>query len=142
MALAALARSIEQTTESLLPQVRRLRRRRSKVLSGARWSMICVAPLVVLLLYVALTAGLTAQTYSLGREQRTHARLLEQNTELRSRVAQLQSVERLQATARALHMTEPAQVALIDLPAGPAAPARKAAFLQRLASIARWLDAR
>lgn len=142
MALATLARTNEQTTASVLPQVRRVRRRRTKVLSGARWSAICVAPLIVLLLYVALTAGLTAQTYTLGREQRTHARLLEQNTLLRSRVAQLQSVERLQATAHALHMTEPAQVALIDLPSAAAAPERRAAFFQRLASIARWLDVR
>lgn len=143
MALAARAHlSQTDADEVLAPSVRRRRRRRTKLLSNARLSALCLIPLAALLLYVALMAGLTAQTYALGQQQRLHAQLVEKNSTLRSRVAQLESVDRLQAVARQLHMSNPAKVAVIAAPLAIRPQQRRAAFLDRIVSMTRWLSAR
>ena len=112
------------------------------MLSNARLIALCLIPLFALLMYVALTAGLTAQTYALGVQQQRHARLVEKIHSLHSQVAQLESVDRLQSVARQLHMTEPAKVAVIALPRTAQVQERRTAFLQRLVSMTRWLSAR
>src|SRR5579864_685414 len=143
MALAASpALSELEVSTRVLPQTRRRRRRRTKALSNARLLLLCVVPLTVMILYVALTAGLTAQTYTLGVQQRLHTKLVEKNNELRSRVAELQSVERLQAAARQLHMGEPAKVAVIAFPVAIQPAERRTALLDRIAGVARWLNVR
>ncbi|MDQ6781132.1 MAG: hypothetical protein M3Z37_08310 [Candidatus Eremiobacteraeota bacterium] len=110
-------------------------------MSNARLFGLCLLPLAALLIYVALTAGLTAQTYALGVQQQQHARLIDKTNALRSNVAQLESVDRLQAVARQLHMSEPAKVAVIALPAARP-PERRTAFMDRLMHMTRWLSAR
>lgn len=144
MALAARvhAHAAEPAVPFIQPAVRRRRRRRTKLLSSARVCLLCVVPLLALLLYVALMAGLTAQTYALGLQQQTHARLVERNSALRSRVAQLESVNRLQAVAAQLHMAAPPKVAVIEAPLAIRPPQPRAAFLQRIVSMTRWLSAR
>jgi len=108
----------EQETDS-----RRKRRRRVKIAGSARRLIYCVVPLALILLYVGLMAGLTAQTYRLAAEQRLHSTLIERNNALRSQVAQLESVDRLESVARSLHMTEPNKVAFVSTkpPLQPAA---------------------
>jgi hypothetical protein len=92
---------------------RRKRRRRTRIAGSARRLVLCTVPLVLVLLYVGLMAGLTAQTYRLAADQRDHSNLLERNNALKSRVAQLESVDRLEAVARQLHMTEPNTIAFL-----------------------------
>jgi len=130
-----------QISRPIRPELRRRRRRRTRLLSNARLFGLCLLPLAALLMYVALTAGLTAQTYALGVQQQQHARLLEKTNALRSQVAQLESVDRLQAVARQLHMSEPAKVAVIVLPAARYAE-RRTAFMDRLMHMTHWLSAR
>ncbi|HLW38609.1 MAG TPA: hypothetical protein VKR99_09295 [Candidatus Eremiobacteraceae bacterium] len=144
MALAARAhpQQADVRTSPIQPDVRRRRRRRTKLLTNARLCTLCVVPLLALLLYVALMSGLTAQTYALGVQQQLHAQLAERNTALRSRVAQLESVGRLQAVARQLHMSEPTKVAVISQPVASRPPQRRAALLERIVSMTRWLSAR
>jgi cell division protein FtsB len=121
---------------------RRKRRRRVKIAGSARRLIYCVIPLVLLLLYVGLMAGLTAQTYRLAADQRTHATLLERNNALRSRVAELESVDRLEQVARELHMTEPNKVAFINTSA-PAQPTPHAfALFARIVAVTRLFGVR
>ncbi len=98
---------------------RRKRRQRWKIAGSARRFVLSIVPLALILLYVGLMAGLTAQTYRLAADQRVHATLLERNNALRSRVAELESVDRLEAAARKLHMTEPNKVAFVTTRAVP-----------------------
>jgi hypothetical protein len=121
---------------------RRQRRRRVKIVGSARKFVYCAIPLALLLLYVGLMAGLTVQTYRLSADQRAHATLLDRNNSLRSSVAQLESVERLQAVARRLHMTEPHQVAFITTPEPPQAVERPFALFVQIAAITRWFGVR
>lgn len=121
---------------------RRRRLRRGKVWTSTRILLFCAIPLCVVLLYVGLMASLTAQTYRLAAEQRTHAKLVERAAELRSQVAQLESVERLQRIARQLHMGEPSKVAAIALPVVANTVERRTAFFDRIGIFAHWLTAR
>jgi cell division protein FtsB len=121
---------------------RRKRRRRVKLVGNARTLIFCVIPLFLLLLYVGLMAGLTAQTYRLNTDQRMHATLMERNNALRSRVAQLESVDRLEAVARRLHMSEPNKVAFITTPAPPRPVVRAFALFARIIGVTRWFGAR
>lgn len=121
---------------------RRKRRRRVKVAGFARKLVSCVIPLVLVLLYVGLTAGLTAQTYRLAASQKLHATLMERNNSLRSRVAQLESMNRLEAVARQLHMTEPSAVAFIGAPPVPQPVAPRFALFAGIFGVTRWLGVR
>src|ERR1700680_229647 len=108
MAAAAYAYKpqLRSSIDPLETNSRRKRRRRVKIAGNARTLIFCVIPLVLLLTYVGLMAGLTAQTYRLNADQRAHATLVERNNALRRRVAQLESVERLEAGARQQHQTQ------------------------------------
>jgi cell division protein FtsB len=121
---------------------RRLRRRNVKLAGFARRLIYCVIPLVLVLLYVGMMAGLTAQTYRLASAQRTHATLVDRNNALRSHVAQLESVDRLQAVARRLHMIEPSKFAFISQPQAPQMVARRFALFAGIIGVTRWLGVR
>jgi hypothetical protein len=121
---------------------RRKRRHRVKLAGFARRLVYCVIPLVLVLLYVGMMAGLTAQTYRLASDQKVRATLVERNNGLRSRVAQLESVDRLQAVARKLHMTEPSKVAFISQPQAPQSQARRFALFAGIIGVTRWLGVR
>ena len=144
--MAAAAYTYKPQLRSSIDQLethsRRRRRRRVQIAGNARKLIFCVVPLVLLLLYVGLMAGLTAQTYRLNADQRVHAILLERNTALRSHVAQLESVDRLEAVARQLHMTEPNKVAFITTPATPQPAVRAFALFARILGVTRWFGVR
>jgi len=121
---------------------RRRRRRRTKIAGSARRLVLCIIPLALLLLYVGLMAGLTAQTYRLAADQRVHATLIERNNALRSRVAQLESVGRLEAVARQLHMTDPNKVAFISTRPHAAPGARPFLVFARIVAVTRLFGVR
>jgi hypothetical protein len=80
---------------------------------GMRTASLTAIPLALILVYVGLTAQLTAQTYRLHDDQARQSALLARNTELRQQVARLESLPRLEAAAAKLHMTVPPGVALL-----------------------------
>ncbi|MBV8163288.1 MAG: septum formation initiator family protein [Candidatus Eremiobacteraeota bacterium] len=121
---------------------RRKRRRRTRIAGSARRLVLCVVPLVLVLLYVGLMAGLTAQTYRLAADQRDHTNLIERNNALRSQVAQLESVDRLEAVARQLHMSEPNNVAFITTVPPRPAPARTGALFAHIVAVTRLFGVR
>jgi hypothetical protein len=121
---------------------RRRRRRRIALAGLSRKLVYCVIPLVLMLLYVGLMAGLTGQTYRLAAASRVHATLIERNHALRSRVAQLESVDRLEAVARRLHMTEPSKVAFISTHAPPQPVDQPFALFARIVAVTRWFGVR
>lgn len=116
--------------------------RRLKIFANAKVLGFCLAPVVMVLLYVGLMAGLTAQTYRLSAQERLRSDLIQRDADLRSRVAQLESVDRLQAVARQLHMGVPKRVAVLSLPKAPVAAPRRTALLERIAGVAHWLVVR
>jgi hypothetical protein len=114
---------------------------RRKRFNVARIVAVAALPLILLCGYVALNAELVAQTYRLNADQQTQAQLVQADDALRQRLAQAQSVARLEAAAAALHMKEPARVAVINLPAASTKPTTTA-FAARLASFKRLFFAR
>jgi len=95
---------------------------RRKTASTARLVAIAVLPLLMLFVYVGLTAELATQTYRLNADQTIQAQLVQTDDSLHQRLAQLQSVARLEAAAAALHMREPSHVAVITLPPASTKP--------------------
>lgn len=133
---------LEPTIDVQDSDSRRRRRRMVKAAGFARTLTWCTIPLVLVLLYVGLMASLTAQTYRLAADQRLHATLVERNNALRSREAQLESVESLQAAARKLHMSEPQKVAYIFSPAAAQSVPRRLALFVQILGVTRWLGVR
>jgi hypothetical protein len=97
---------------------------------------LIAAPLIMVLAYVGLTAELAQQTYRLNADQTQQASLILTDDALHQRIAALQSVARLEAAAKALHMKEPAHIAVIVLPATSAKPTTTA-LGARFASLKR-----
>jgi hypothetical protein len=95
---------------------------RRKVALTARLIALAIVPLVMLFVYVGLTAELAAQSYRLNADQTRQAQLVQTDDSLHQRLAQLQSVARLEAAAAALHMREPSHVAVITLPSTSTKP--------------------
>ena len=119
------------------PTLRPARRAaRRKAGAAACYAVFTFVTLLMLVAYVGLTAELAAQTYRLNADQIQQAQLVQADDELRQRVAQLQSVAKLEAAAAALHMKEPAHVAVLTLPPASTKPT-KAALGARLASFKR-----
>jgi hypothetical protein len=100
----------------------RSRAARRKTAFTARLVAIAVVPLLMLFVYVGLTAELAAQTYRLNADQTQQAELVQTDDSLHQQLAQLQSVARLEAAAAALHMREPSHVAVITLPSASTKP--------------------
>jgi len=121
---------------------RRKRRRRTRIAGSARRLVLCTVPLVLVLLYVGLMAGLTAQTYRLAADQRDRTTLIERNNALRSRVAELESVDRLETVARQLHMTEPNSVAFLTTAPPRPAPAHAGVIFAHIVAVTRLFGVR
>ncbi len=106
---------------------------------SARLALMVAVPLALVLSYVGLTAELTSQTYRLAAAQAQQAQLLQTDAELHQRLAQLQSVARLESAAAMLHMKEPARMSVIVLPAPP--HKTPPTLASRFADLKRWLFA-
>ena len=126
----------------LAPPARMERRRpvgraaRRKAGNAARYAVLAIVPLLMLIAYVGSTAELASQTYRLNADQAVAAQLQQTDDALRQRVSQLQSVAKLEAAAAALHMQEPSHIAVLTLPPASTKPTT-AAFAARLASFKR-----
>jgi hypothetical protein len=114
---------------------------RRKTAFTARLIALAVVPLVMLFVYVGLTAELAAQTYRLNADQMSQAQLVQADDNLHQWLAQLQSVARLEAAAAALHMREPSHVAVITLPPASTKPT-STALAAGLASFKRLFSLR
>ena len=104
---------------------------------SAKLTLLVSVPLLLILSYVGLTAEVTSQTYRLAADQAQQAKLLQTDDELRQRLVQLQSVERLEAAAAVLGMKEPARISVITLPR--TAPKVPPTLASRLADLKRFL---
>ncbi len=110
--------------------------RRMSRAARARYSSLMqfCAGLAVLLcgvmLYVMLTARLTSLNYAVGKAERDRTALQSQTARLDDELASLRSDDRLARVAAKLHMQDPAQFAMVLLPAPERerAPSRLAFF--------------
>ena len=144
--MALAARAFEREAER---RPRRLKQgarvRRVRVRAARSWAKLlglAALPVLLVTLYVWMTAELTAQTYRLHDDQVRQAALLAHDTDLRQQVAKLESLPRLEAAAASLHMQVPSKLALVPAPhSGPAAPAQTA-FAASLADVRTWFGIR
>ena len=102
-------------------RARRTRRRMHRPALGAIG--LAVVLLMPLLLYVMLTARVTALSYQLDRERETRTALLDQTQRLDDRIARLTSPDRLSTLATALGMHDPHVYAVVALPRAAPKPA-------------------
>jgi hypothetical protein len=142
MALAARVYRLEEP-QPKLRRIKRSNRHRVRVAGrGMRNASLAVIPLVLILVYVGLTAQLTAQTYRLHDDQALQTALVARNTELRQQVARLESLPRLEAAAAKLHMTVPPGVALLA-PEQPAPqPRPQTALAASIEDVRKWFGLR
>lgn len=147
MALAARAYQLE---EPALPAKRPARGRTAKRVSaararlagrGVRLGAIIVLPIALVFTYVWLTAELTAQTYRLHDDQALQTVLAQRDTDLRQKVAHLESLPRLEAAAAKLHMHVPTGVALVA-PAHAAPAPKMTALALSIADMRKWFGIR
>jgi cell division protein FtsL len=108
----------------------------------ARYSSLlqfCAALAVVLfgvMLYVTLTARLTSLNYAVAKAQRERATLQAETSRLDDQLASLKSDDRLAHVAATLHMQDPAQFAMVSLPAPKRVePPSRLAFFTGLAGL-------
>jgi hypothetical protein len=111
----------------------RRRGRRTRMQNYAMPARIAIAFAVLLvpvMIYVLLMGNLTALNYSLAQATQQKSALVEETMRLDDRIAQLQSRERLADLAARLHMRDPREYAVVDVP-GPvvAPPSNGIAFL-------------
>lgn len=136
--MAVAARKLETPHRFGPVAVKLVKRRRAQGHPAARIGGLVVAALALGLTYVALTAGVTAQTYRLSAASALHAQLLVDDRAAHDRVAELQSLARLEEVAARLKMTAPAKLAVIASP--PAAPTASRPVEGPLAVVTRWLS--
>jgi len=111
----------------------RRRGRRTRLQNYAMPARIALAFAIVLvpvMVYVLLMGNLTALNYSLAQATQQKTALVEETMRLDDHIAQLQSRERLAVLAARLHMRDPREYAVVDVP-GPvvAPPSNGIAFL-------------
>jgi len=142
MALAARVYRRVETVRQPSPG-KRARRARVRVAGkGVRVMSLAAIPLALILAYVGLTAQLTAQTYRLHDAQSKQTLLLQQDNELRQKVARLESLPRLEAAAAKLKMSVPPGVALVAPALAPAKTTAQTAFAASLADVRKWFGIR
>lgn len=88
--------------------------------------------LVVVMLYVMLTANLTRLTYATGKVEHQRNVLLEQTGRFDDRLAGLRSEERLSAAAAKLGMRDPSLFAVVHVPPAAREDRAHVAFLSSL----------
>lgn len=89
----------------------------------ARIAISFAVVLVPVMIYVLLMGNLTALNYSLAHATQQKSALVEETMRLDDRIAQLQSRERLADLANRLHMHDPNEYAVVDVPGPVVAPA-------------------
>ena len=97
-------------------QRRRAHTVRSRYAAIWRFSVLLVAGLAVVMLYVMGTARVTSLNYAVARAERERAQLQSDTLRLDDQLAQLRSEQRLAAVAAKLQMREPQEFALVKLP--------------------------
>lgn len=98
-------------------QRRVLRKARARHASMRTFCACLCAVLALAMLYVMLTSKLTSLNYALAKAEREKASLESQASRLDDQLAALESDDRLASLAVRLHMGDPAQFALVSLPA-------------------------
>jgi len=142
-----LAARAHDETARAAPQWRRgaargghARRARKRAATGrVRVALVVGLVLALVLGYVGMTAEVAAQTYQLSADQSQHAQLQQTADALRQRLAQSQSLSRLERAALDLRMTPPASVVYIPV---PVALSRKLPLPTLAARIEHWLRVR
>jgi len=141
MALAARAYRADDDVRHA-PSGKRARRVRVRTAGkGVKIASLAAVPVALLLTYVWLTAQLTAQTYRLHDDQARQTVLVQRDNELKQKVAQLESLPRLEAAAAKLHMTVPPSVSLVA-PLTPPKTSAQTALAASLADVRKWFGIR
>lgn len=138
--MALPARQLEQSESfhrARAPR-RRARRKRGNAAFRLRVGLVSGLLLAAVLAYVGMTAELTAQTYRLSADQTHHAELAQSTDALAQRLAQMQSLPRLEIAAARLHMAQPQRVVVIALPT-IARVRPPMTFAARLSNLTKWL---
>ena len=95
----------------------------------ARISLVTALVLAPILAYVLLMGNLTALNYSLAQATAQKLELQEETMRLDDRISALQSRDRLADVAARLHMHDPHQYAVVELPRPAPPPPSGIAFL-------------
>ena len=105
-------RSARQATEQRVS-----RKQRAKY--SALWQFCGVLAIVLfgVMAYVTLTARLTSLNYAVAKAERQRTALQTETSRLDDQLAALKSDDRLARVAAKLHMQDPAQFAMVSLPA-------------------------
>ena len=111
-------------------QQRVSRKHRAKYSTLLQFCAVLAVTLVGVMAYVTLTARLTSLNYAVAKAQHERATLQAQTARLDDQLAALKSDDRLARIAAELHMQDPAQFAMVQLPAPVrmAQPSRLAFF--------------
>jgi cell division protein FtsL len=106
------------------------RKARARYASLLQFCAVLGVVLLGVMAYVTLTARLTGLNYAVAKAQHQRAELQMETARLDDQVAALESDDRLARIAAKLHMQDPAQFAMVSLPAPPRtqAPSRLAFF--------------
>jgi hypothetical protein len=108
---------------------RRARTRRERYSGLSRVFSTIVVLVLVVTVYLALMANVTRMNYELTRLAQQRAQLLDETAAGDQAIASAESIERLRADAKALHMREWQTFAIVDLPQDPPKPSGGIAFL-------------
>jgi cell division protein FtsL len=98
-------------------QQRVSRKARARYSSLLQFCAVLAVTLCAVMLYVTLTAHLTSLNYAVAKAQLERTQLQAETARLDDRLAQLRSDDRLARVAASLHMQDPQQFALVQLPA-------------------------
>src|SRR5579884_1483289 len=93
------------------------RKARARYSSLLQFCGILAVTLFGVMLYVTLTARLTSLNYAVAKAQLERTKLQAETARLDDRLAQLRSDDRLAHVAASLHMQDPQQFAIVQLPA-------------------------
>jgi cell division protein FtsL len=116
-------------------QQRVSRKARARYSSLWQFCGVLVVVLLGVMLYVTLTARLTSLNYAVARAERERTALQAETARLDDQLAALKSDDRLARVAASLHMQDPAQFAMVSLPAPKRAAPSRLAFFTGLAGL-------
>ena len=118
---------------------RRSKSVRARYAGISRVCLVLGVGLVAVMGYVMLMSNLTGLNYATAKAEHQRAALQEETMRLDDRLEGLRSQDRLAAIAGRLGMRDPAQFALVSL---PAAHVENHTHLALLSSVAGWFNAR
>lgn len=123
-------RTARQATEQRLS-----RKHRAKYSTLLQFCAVLAVMLAGVMAYVTLTARLTSLNYAVAKAEHERATLQAQTARLDDRLAALKSDDRLARVAAKLHMQDPAQFAMVQLPVVRAEHPSRLAFFAGLANL-------